>query len=260
MKKVLIAILLLGLLPHASADYIHWVDFRLSAPVLRSALELDMASQGGEQPLDWIDILALAAAWRGGTGVTVADTQRAAQALRGDTPPERLPGMAGRYFSYYREAYGAALGGLAGHFAIRRTDPQTGEAEWIPAYGLKAFSPIAAGYPWSHYPDFGAQRSYGYARPHLGNDILGALGTPICAVEGGVVEALGWNQSASAPTTGSAIITMPIFAKTRPMPRDLPSGSGCRRGMSSALWAARAILRRRTSTISRRCTCISACS
>ena len=121
MKKVLIAILLLGLLPHASADYIHWVDFRLSAPVLRSALELDMASQGGEQPLDWIDILALAAAWRGGTGVTVADTQRAAQALRGDTPPERLPGMAGRYFSYYREAYGAALGGLAGHFAIRRT-------------------------------------------------------------------------------------------------------------------------------------------
>ena len=89
MKKVLIAILLLGLLPHASADYIHWVDFRLSAPVLRSALELDMASQGGEQPLDWIDILALAAAWRGGTGVTVADTQRAAQALRGDTPPER---------------------------------------------------------------------------------------------------------------------------------------------------------------------------
>ena len=194
MKKVLIAILLLGLLPHASADYIHWVDFRLSAPVLRSALELDMASQGGEQPLDWIDILALAAAWRGGTGVTVADTQRAAQALRGDTPPERLPGMAGRYFSYYREAYGAALGGLAGHFAIRRTDPQTGEAEWIPAYGLKAFSPIAAGYPWSHYPDFGAQRSYGYARPHLGNDILGALGTPICAVEGGTVEALGWNR------------------------------------------------------------------
>ena len=108
MKEVLIAIRLLGLLPHASADYIHWVDFRLSAPVLRSALELDMASQGGEQPLDWIDILALAAAWRGGTGVTVADTQRAAQALRGDTPPERLPGMAGRYFSYYREAYGAA--------------------------------------------------------------------------------------------------------------------------------------------------------
>ena len=194
MKKVLIAILLLGLLPHASADYIHWVDFRLSAPVLRSALELDMASQGGEQPLDWIDILALAAAWRRGTGVTVADTQRAAQILRGDTPPERLPGMAGRCFSYYRAAYGAALGGLVGHFAIRRTDPQTGEAEWIPAYGLKAFSPIAAGYPWSHYPDFGAQRSYGYARPHLGNDILGALGTPICAVEGGTVEALGWNR------------------------------------------------------------------
>lgn len=46
MKKVLIAILLLGLLPHASADYIHWVDFRLSAPVLRSALELDHGLAG----------------------------------------------------------------------------------------------------------------------------------------------------------------------------------------------------------------------
>ena len=38
MKKVLIAILLLGLLPHASADYIHWVDFRLSAPVDRKSV------------------------------------------------------------------------------------------------------------------------------------------------------------------------------------------------------------------------------
>ena len=50
MKKVILVFLLLGLLPHASADYIHWVDFRLSAPVLRSALELDMASQGGAAP------------------------------------------------------------------------------------------------------------------------------------------------------------------------------------------------------------------
>lgn len=46
MKKVLIVIALLGLLPHASADYIHWVDFRLSAPVLRSALELDHGLAG----------------------------------------------------------------------------------------------------------------------------------------------------------------------------------------------------------------------
>ena len=68
------------------------------------------------------------------------------------------------------------------------------DGQWRPSYGLKAFSPVAAGYWYAHYDDFGQRRSYGYSRPHLGNDLLGSLGSPICAVEGGVVEALGWNQ------------------------------------------------------------------
>ena len=42
--------------------------------------------------------------------------------------------------------------------------------------------------------DFGMSRSFGFARKHLGNDLMGGLGTPIVAVEGGVVEALGWNR------------------------------------------------------------------
>ena len=61
-------------------------------------------------------------------------------------------------------------------------------------YGLKVYSPIAKGYHYSHYEDFGAARSYGYKRMHLGNDLLGNLGTPIVAIEDGVVECLGWNQ------------------------------------------------------------------
>ena len=66
------------------------------------------------------------------------------------------------------------------------------------------------------------------------------LARPSALWEGGTVEALGWNRYGGwrigiRPTTGSAIITMPIFAKTRPMPRDLPSGSGCRRARLSAL-------------------------
>ena len=40
-------------------------------------------------------------------------------------------------------------------------------------------------------PDYGINYSYGR---HLGHDMMGALGTPIVAVEGGVVEALGWNR------------------------------------------------------------------
>ena len=56
------------------------------------------------------------------------------------------------------------------------------------------FSTIAKGYGFSHYDDFGNSRTYGFARKHLGNDLMGNIGTPIIAVESGVVEALGWNR------------------------------------------------------------------
>ncbi|MDO4552457.1 MAG: polysaccharide deacetylase family protein, partial [Bacillota bacterium] len=42
--------------------------------------------------------------------------------------------------------------------------------------------------------DFGASRSYGYSRLHFGHDLLVSTGTPVVAVESGIVEALGWNQ------------------------------------------------------------------
>ena len=82
----------------------------------------------------------------------------------------------------------AALGGLLGSFAIEK------DGQWIASYGLKAFSPVAAGYGYSHCDDFGVSRSFGFARKHLGNDLMGSLGAPIVAVEGGVVEAMGWNR------------------------------------------------------------------
>ena len=80
------------------------------------------------------------------------------------------------------------MGGLVGSYAVES------EGRWKACYGLKAFSPIAAGYSYSHSADFGAQRSFGFQRRHLGNDLMGALGTPIVAVEGGTVEAMGWNR------------------------------------------------------------------
>ena len=93
-----------------------------------------------------------------------------------------------RYYSYYREAYEAVLGGLLGAYSIKVKD------QWISRYGLKAFSPIASGYGYSHCDDFGVNRSFGFARKHLGNDLMGSLGTPIIAIEGGVIEAMGWNR------------------------------------------------------------------
>ncbi len=190
-KRILICILLLALLTgsvYAEEDYIRWVDFDLDYPVLEAALQIDIDSQGAEKPLSWIDILALASTHCGGAKVGVRDVQKAAQELTGDQSPQELLGKQYKYFAYYQEAYRAVLGGLVGSFAIEK------DGQWYPAYGIKAFSPVAAGYGYNHCADFGNARTYGFARRHLGNDLMGALGTPIVAVESGTVEALGWNR------------------------------------------------------------------
>ena len=76
-----------------------------------------------------------------------------------------------------------------GEYEIERED-----GTFEKKYGLKAFSPIAKGYSYSHFDDFGASRSYGFRRKHLGHDMMGSVGTPVVAVESGYVECLGWNQ------------------------------------------------------------------
>lgn len=196
-KRIFLCVLSIFLLApqvFAEDEVLHWVEFNVDYPALQRALEIDIASQGEEKPLDWIDILALAAVKVGGNGITVRGVNEAAEQLRKDKSPQELLGSQYKYFAYYRRAYGAVLGGLVGSYAIEVTNKESGEREWVPTYGLKAFSPIAAGYGYSHYEDFGNRRSYGFARRHLGNDLMGALGTPIIAVESGTVEALGWNR------------------------------------------------------------------
>ena len=53
---------------HAAAadEPIKWVDFDVPVEALETALQLDIASQGQEKPLDWIEILAFAATRNGG--------------------------------------------------------------------------------------------------------------------------------------------------------------------------------------------------
>lgn len=194
-RKLLIFFLCLSLcVPGAAAeDYIKWVDFDVTCGAMARALELDIESRDSEQPVNWIDLLALAATWTGSGKFSPAAVNKAARALTADESLEKQLGLQYKYFRYYREAYGAVLGGLAGSYAIEVTG-EDGQKRWQPSYGLKAFSPIAAGYWYSHYEDFGASRGYGFRRKHLGNDLMGALGTPIIAVESGTVEALGWNR------------------------------------------------------------------
>lgn len=192
-KKLLIWVLTLLVLCGTvrGADFIRWVDFDVSCEAMEKALAYDIRSREQEAPLSWIDLLALGACYTGGK-VTASAVEKANKALASGKSPEELLGEQYKYFTYYRESYDAALGGLVGNYAIEVEE--NGEKVWKSTYGLKAFSPIAAGYGYSHYDDFGAGRSYGFARKHLGNDMMGSLGTPIVAVEGGTVEALGWNQ------------------------------------------------------------------
>lgn len=188
MKRLLIlSILLPALVLPVRADTIRWVDFSVPYASLKWALDGDIATKEQEKHISWIDTLALAACRTGGK-CDLPSVKKALNDLKGDKEPEALLGELYKYYGYYHEAYSAVLGGLVGSYAIEK------DGQWVPCYGLKAFSPIAAGYGYSDCDDFGAARSYGFKRKHLGHDMMGSLGTPIVAVEGGTVEALGWNR------------------------------------------------------------------
>ena len=177
---------LLPILP-VGAEPIKWVDFSVPYESLHYAMHTDIETAEQEKHISWIDILAVAGCRTGGK-CGIASVKKAVKDLKGDKSPEELLGNLYKYYSYYHDAYAAVLGGLLGNYAVQIND------EWKTVYGLKAFSPVAAGYGYSHCADFGNSRSFGFARKHLGNDLMGSLGTPIVAVEGGVVEALGWNR------------------------------------------------------------------
>ncbi len=172
-------------------DYIHWVEFNVPLEVLEQAYKYDVEShKKGNVKLNWIELLAYTAAKNGGAfkkGKKSPTMDALVERLRsGERLEDITDGM--RYWSYYMEAYTAILSQFVGeHDEVQDGEPAT-------EYGLKVYSPVAKGYSFGHYDDFGNPRTYGYKRLHLGNDLCGSIGMPIVAVEGGVVEKLGWNQ------------------------------------------------------------------
>lgn len=206
-------------------DYIHWVDFTVPADVMEKVFRLDINTCQSDIHLDWIELLAFLGARYGGdfSRFRQSDLDSLAEKLKnGETMETLTKDM--KYYSYYHEAYDAVLGGMVGYFEQEIDAPSAPAAEsaagtsegssqaeglaenaapgasntsgkvWVTKYGLKTFSPIAKSFPYSDYDDFGAARSYGFKRQHLGHDMMGQVGTPIIAVESGYVEALGWNQ------------------------------------------------------------------
>ncbi len=177
-------------------DFIRWVDFGVSKFAMTEAYEYDRDTYGTDAHISWIDQLAYTAAYTGGSFDSDRTVCQYMDKLReeisqGKTLEKLVKDL--EYFSYYQEAYTAVLGGMVGEYEIETAD-EDGRKSWEKRYGLKAFSPIAKGFPYTDYDDFGVSRSYGYKRNHLGHDMLGQVGTPIVCVESGYIEALGWNQ------------------------------------------------------------------
>jgi len=204
-------------------DYIKWVDFTISYEALCKAYDWDVKTHGTEHEICWVELLAYTAAKTGGkfdSGALKTMEKAAKKLSEGEITLEELTADM-KYYPYYLEAYDAAIGGLVGEYRreieggreasggepseekTSGVESLEGESsggepseavEYETVYGLKGYFPLARGFDYSHYDDFGAGRSYGYKRKHLGHDMMGLVGTPIIAVESGVVEALGWNQ------------------------------------------------------------------
>lgn len=175
--------------PAPEKKYIRWIDFNAPASLMRRLIELDASShgEGGAAPFEWIAALAYLGVKCGGDFTKYKpDMLRRLQSSleEGHTIAELGEGL--KTYAYYLEAYSAVLGGLTGQEPAE--DPENVRR------GLTAYSPIAKGYAYSHYDDFGTGRSYGYKRKHLGHDLMALTGTPVIAVESGIVEELGWNQ------------------------------------------------------------------
>lgn len=171
---------------------IRYIEFTPTAAALRAASAYDIRTHGTDKFISWIDILAAWAAKNGGS--FSAFSEKKMSVLTESILSLGAKKAAGneRLFDYYSEAYGAVLGGMLGEYAaVSRADDGSETTESL--YGIRAFSPIASGRWYNDYDDFGASRSFGYRRRHLGHDMLGSVGTPIIAMESGYVESCGWN-------------------------------------------------------------------
>ncbi|MBR5156262.1 MAG: M23 family metallopeptidase [Clostridia bacterium] len=201
------SLLLCALIPYATVvnapdgaenknEYIKWVDFSVPYEALSDSLDADIKSHNEKVHYNWIELLAYLASKYGGnwSRYKKSDLLKLAEELKSGKDMSELSKNMANY-DYFFEAYSAVLGGFVGEYEIEAPDKEIPEkTAMVKKYGLKAFSPVARGYSYNHYDDFGSSRSYGYRRKHLGHDLMGGVGTPIIAIESGIVECVGWNQ------------------------------------------------------------------
>ncbi|WP_229408020.1 M23 family metallopeptidase [Massiliimalia massiliensis] len=175
--------------------YITWAGFDVPVEAMQKAGQADIDSYQEENHVDWVESLACLAVQYGGNWKQYRgkDLDGIIQKAKAGTLPEEQAKSNKKGYTYYENVYRAVLDGFIGEYQHELIG-EDGESTIVSDYGVKVFSPIAGGYGYNHYDDFGAGRSYGFRRNHLGNDLLGNVGTPIIAVESGVIEAMGWNE------------------------------------------------------------------
>ena len=142
-------------------EFIKWVDFNVTYGALSDCLKYDIKTYGTKPHASWIDLLACLAARGSGTfsGYKPSDLKKLTDALEAGTSIEDISAKL-KSFPYYKEAYAAVLGGFVGEYEIE-AENENGERIIKKTYGLKAFSPIARGYGYSDFDDFGGAGSVG---------------------------------------------------------------------------------------------------
>lgn len=200
---ILILVLILGMLPVLTGvskgdkrDFIKYAEFNVCCSALEKALEYDISTHKNDEKvkIDWVQVLAYLGAKYGGDFKQYKEEdleQIVSRMKNGDKIKDITKDM--KYYDYYYRVYNGVLGGFTGWYNTEAED-ENGKITKVKDYGLCVFSPIAKGFPFSHYDDFGTGRSYGYKRKHLGHDLMAATGTPVIAIETGTVEIMGWNQ------------------------------------------------------------------
>lgn len=177
-------------------NFIKWVDFNVTSEAMNLTAKLDIDSHNKNDGIiyNWIELLAYLACKNGGNfkNFKHEDLDNLVNELKQEQSIYDLTQNL-KFYDYYYESYSAVLGEFIGKYSIEII-AEDGSKKMEEKYGLKAFLPIAKNYNFNHYDDFGNSRSYGFKRTHLGNDIMGSIGTPVIAVESGIIENLGWNQ------------------------------------------------------------------
>ena len=204
LKKVLLAVFALFLLTPAfsatasayeentfeKSAFIKWVDFNVSAEMLKRVYNLDVKYHNTDVDFNFCEVLAYLATKNGNNFSSSQDNKNLNVLIKRLENKETISAIYSdnKYYKYYLECFEAVFQNFIGEYSVENNDNiQYG-------YGLTAYFPIAKGFWHSHYDDFGNARSFGYKRPHLGHDLIGSIGTPIIAIEGGIVTELGWNR------------------------------------------------------------------